>query len=157
MDTNYQIIAATTQAHYQEARKLTYAYQQFIGIDLEFQGFSTEMRTLPQMYGPPKGVMFLVEKKEVFIGCAGLRDFGDNIAEMKRMYVLPEHQGKGIGKTLTKHLIGSARKLGYNAIRLDSLPWMETAISMYRKFGFIEIPAYRYNPDKDTVYLELKL
>ena len=73
------------------------------------------------------------------------------------MYVRPEHQGKGIGKALTQHLISSARKLGYNAIRLDSLPWMKTAIAMYRKFGFVEIPSYRYNPNKATVYLELKL
>ena len=157
MDTKYKIFTAGTQAYFQEAQKLMYAYQQYLGIDLEFQGFTAEMQTLPQMYGPPKGVMFLVERKEAVIGCAGLRDFGKNIAEMKRMYVRPEHQGKGIGKALTQHLISSARKLGYNAIRLDSLPWMKTAIAMYRKFGFVEIPSYRYNPNKDTVYLELKL
>jgi GNAT superfamily N-acetyltransferase len=41
---------------------------------------------------------------------------------MKRMYVLPPFRGQGIGKALTIRLIATAKLLGYDAIRLDTLP-----------------------------------
>lgn len=44
---------------------------------------------------------------------AALRDLGDDICEMKSMFVKPGYQGKGIGRALAETLIQEARDIGY--------------------------------------------
>ena len=66
-------------------------------------------------------------------------------------------RGKGIGNKILITLIDDARSKGYNKIRLDTLPFMKEAISLYRSFGFLEIEPYRYNPVEGALYFELEL
>lgn len=87
------IIKADTERQYSAARELIIAYQTWLGIDLEYQSFSKELDSLSVMYGPPHGAMFLAKIDEISVGCAGLRRFPNGNAEMKRMFVLPAHQG----------------------------------------------------------------
>ncbi len=157
METTLIIITASTTEDFYEARKLFEQYQVFLGIDLCFQGFEAELNALSVMYGPPRGALLLARFEEVYVGCVGLRDLGNGIAEMKRMYVLPSFQGKGIGKALTVHLIENAKSLGYAAIRLDTIPRLEKAAVLYRNMGFREIEAYRYNPDPAALFMEKRL
>ena len=50
-----------------------------------------------------------------------------------------------------------AKKIGYKAILLDTLPSLESAIKMYKKMGFYEISQYNDSPMKDAIYLKLDL
>lgn len=151
------IITATTAEEFVQARRLFELYQNLLGIDLCFQGFEVELNSLHVMYGPPRGALLLARVEGEFVGCVGLRDLGRDIAEMKRMYVLPAHQGKGIGKALTTRFIETAMNFGYSAIRLDTIPSLDRAVALYRKLGFREIEAYRYNPDPKALFMEKKL
>ena len=155
--SNHSIILAATSEHYAQAKSLFEAYQKYLGIDLCFQGFAAEIDSLSTMYGPPRGALLLARVEEDAVGCVGLRDLGDNIAEMKRMYVLPLFQGQGIGKALTIRFIATAKLLGYDAIRLDTIPKLERALDLYRRMGFTEIEAYRHNPEPTALFLELRL
>jgi ribosomal protein S18 acetylase RimI-like enzyme len=76
---------------------------------------------------------------------------------MKRLYVRPNFRNMGVGRLLTERLLQEARGAGYHRIRLDSLPEMTSALSLYRKLGFREIAPYRENPIQGTVFLELQL
>jgi GNAT superfamily N-acetyltransferase len=98
-----KIIEAEGESDYAAARDLIAAYQRWLGVDLEFQGFSKELESLSVMYGPPDGAMLLAEEGGVWVGCVGLRRLGGGDAEMKRMFVLPAYQGKGIGSKLTRN------------------------------------------------------
>ena len=51
---------------------------------------------------PPNGSLLLAFDDEVPAGCVGTRTIGERIAELKRMYVRPQHRGKGIGSKLVK-------------------------------------------------------
>lgn len=152
-----EIIEASTIEQYRQARLLVEEYARFLGIDLEFQGFSRELTDLPGMYGPPKGAMLLVHDGGAFVGCVGLRPLLDGCGEMKRMYLRPAHQGKGLGRMLMEAFLIKARSLGYKTIRLDTIPALGRALGLYRKFGFVEIPPYRHNPAADAIFMELKL
>jgi putative acetyltransferase len=155
--TPHRIFAAGTPEDFSQARRLFEDYQHFLGIDLGFQGFAAELDSLPRMYGPPRGALLLAQVDGGFVGCVGLRDWGENIAEMKRMYVLPSFRGQGIGSALTKRFIRVATDLNYEAVRLDTIPRLDRAISMYRNTGFKEITAYRHNPHPDALFFELRL
>ena len=93
---------------------------------------------------------------EQLAGCAALREIGDGIGEMKRLYVRPAFQGSGLGRSLVERVIAEARAAGYQALRLDTLPMMERAIALYRSLGFHEIPPYGDNPP-EAICFELSL
>jgi len=76
---------------------------------------------------------------------------------MKRLYVRPQLQNLKIGKSLAAAVIEEAGKIGYSRMRLDTVPAMARARTLYESLGFKEIPPYRYNPITGTVFMELIL
>ena len=149
-----QIEFAESPEQYAIGQKLFSDYVDFLGLDLEFQGFSEEMAALGQMYGPPKGCLLLARKDDRYIGAVGLRELDPGVAEMKRMFVVPECQRSGAGRALMEAFLARARQLGYRLVRLDSLRSLDNALALYRKFGFVEIEPYRFNPFPDAVFME---
>ncbi|MEI6948756.1 GNAT family N-acetyltransferase [Paraflavisolibacter sp. H34] len=149
--------AAATPSEFAQGRKLFELYAQSLGFDLSFQGFAGELDALAEQYGPPAGALHLAFSGEQAIGCAGIRAFDEATAELKRMFVLPEYQGRQVGQRLLERCIASAIEGGYRRLVLDTLPHMEGALRLYRRAGFEEIPPYRYNPFADAVFLEKKL
>jgi putative acetyltransferase len=94
------------------------------------------------MYGPPRGVLLLAEIEGLVAGCAALRPLEDHICELKRVYVRAAHRGTGLGRILTKSALQAARDMGYERVRLDTLPEMQAAQRLYESLGFRDIPAY---------------
>jgi ribosomal protein S18 acetylase RimI-like enzyme len=140
------------------ARKLFREYADGLGVDLAFQGWERELRELPGDYAPPRGALFLAEHEGgAAVGCVALRPLDPPLCEMKRLYVRPEGRGTGLGRRLAEQVIEEGRRLGYGAMRLDTLPSMADAQALYLRLGFREIPAYRYNPIAGTRFLELDL
>ena len=152
-----QIIHAHTKAHYQSACELFIQYADSLGFDLEFQGFSRELAGLPGDYALPGGCILLAEVGGGFAGCVALRPLQDKICEMKRLYVIPEYQGRGIGQTLASAVIGEARKKGYQKMRLDTIESMKAAQSLYFSLGFKTIEAYCFNPLENPSFMEMEL
>ena len=152
-----RIIHATTKKHYQSAHELFIQYADSLGFDLEFQGFSRELAGLPGDYASPRGCILLAEVAGDYAGCAALRPLQDKICEMKRLYVIPEYQGRGIGMALAGSVIGEARKMGYQKMRLDTVESMKAAQGLYVSLGFETIEAYCYNPLDNPSFMELEL
>jgi ribosomal protein S18 acetylase RimI-like enzyme len=153
-----KLVEAESQALIAEARRLFEEYAAWVEIDLCFQNFEKELADLPGAYAPPRGRLLLAIDDNVVAGCIALRDLGDGVCEMKRLFVRPQFQGRGIGRNLTEKIIAEARKLGYKRMRLDTLPSkMEKAVAVYRSLGFVEIEPYYPNPTMGTLYMELKL
>lgn len=138
-------------------RALFREYALSLGIDLGFQDFGRELAELPSGYAPPEGRLILAYQGEQILGFVGLRKFSNGICEMKRLYVRPRFRGKGIGRGLAEAVIEEARKISYERVRLDTLPWMYEAIALYRSLGFKEIEPYRLNPVKDARFMEFAL
>ena len=140
-----------------QARKLLIEYVNYLGIDLSFQNFKEELKTFPGDYNPPEGCILLAYCKDKLAGCVSVRKFQDDICEMKRLYIRPKYRRKNVGRDLSNAIIHKSKEIGYKYMRLDTLPFMKEAITLYLSLGFKEIAPYCYNPFKGAKYYELKL
>jgi putative acetyltransferase len=140
-----------------EARVLFKEYASGLGIDLGFQEFARELDELPGPYAPPHGALLLAHCDGQFAGCVALCPLEDGACEMKRLYVRHPFRGKGVGRELAETAVERARAIGYRAMRLDTLAWMQEAIALYRSLGFVPILPYRHNPVLGAQFFELQL
>jgi GNAT superfamily N-acetyltransferase len=152
-----RLVRPDSPAAWAAARRLVLQYAASLDIDLGFQDFGREIESLAAMYGPPDGVFLLAEHVGAFVGCGAFHRFAGSICELKRLYVIPAMLGRGIGRALTQALIDEARHHGYEAIALDTLPSMKSALALYTSLGFRPTPPYRYNPVPGAIFLSLPL
>lgn len=75
------------------------------------------------------------------VGGGGIAPFADNICELRKLFLLADFRGRGIGKALTQQCLADAIAFGYQACYLDTLASMETAISLYEQCGFVHLEA----------------
>src|SRR6266404_5847423 len=140
------------------ARKLFEEYAAALNISLCFQNFEQEVSGLPGSYAPPAGRLLLATQGEDVAGCVALRPLTDDACEMKRLYVRPRFRGQGLGGKLVAAVIDAAREIGYQNMRLDTLPEkMDRATTLYRAIGFREIPPYYHNPVAGALFMQLLL
>jgi ribosomal protein S18 acetylase RimI-like enzyme len=132
-------------------------YAAGLGFDLAFQGFEAELAELPGEYAPPGGALLLARDETEAVGCVALRPIDSKTCEMKRLYVRPSGRGAGLGKRLADAILDEARRRQYLRMRLDTVPAMANALALYRRMGFREIEAYRFNPIQGALYMEVVL
>lgn len=150
-------IVVSNVDEYRVAADLFQEYANWLGIDLGFQKFEDELLSLQTMYGPNHGTIILCKSDNEYIACVAVRPIDDKIAELKRMYVKPKFQRRGIGEELLRLSLSFAKNAGYEKARLDTLNTMLPAMNLYTKNGFKEIPAYYFNPEPTAVYFEKSL
>ncbi len=139
------------------AKRLFEEYAAWIAIDLSFQYFAEELSRLPGDYAPPAGALLLAWADAKPAGCIAVRRFDDDACEMKRLYVRDPFRGLSVGERLAREAIEWARAAGYRRMLLDTLPAMRSAHRLYERLGFLEVPAYRFNPVEGARFLALSL
>ena len=171
-------IRAAAGADIPEVRRMLEEYVTWIGLDLAFQEIDAELAGLPGEYAPPRGALFVAEDRNLpaearsanvdrLLGMIGLRPlkeracragaFDAKAGEMKRLFVRPGARGRGLAKQLIAVALAEARRLQYAEIRLDTLPMMGDAQSLYTSLGFHDIEPYYDTPIAGTRFMSLKL
>lgn len=157
MQTDIHFQHAATPGQYDAAREIFRAYALSLDFDLQFQGFEKELEDIDRQYGPPEGALILASRDGEVIGCVAVRKFAEGEAELKRMFVLPGHRGLKLGENLLLRALQAAKDLGYQKLKLDTLPTMISAIRLYEAHGFKKIAPYRFNPMQGAIYMEADL
>jgi ribosomal protein S18 acetylase RimI-like enzyme len=153
-----KLIQAESLEEVRSTRELFEEYAAWLGLDLCFQNFDKELAELPGDYVPPSGRLFLAIENDQIAGCVAVRKIADDTCEMKRLYVRPAFRGLGLGRRLIETVIDVAREIGYQRMRLDTLPGkMDQAIAMYCSLGFKNIKPYYDNPVAGAAFMELEL
>ena len=154
MATPLSIVKADTKPLIRQVQNLLEAYGNSRKGDPALLTYKQEVAKLPGKYAPPKGILLLANWEAKPAGCVALRPLEADLGEVKRLYVHPNYRRKRIAQQLMERLLEEAEALGYQGVRLDSIPTMGAAQSLYEQMGFQEIPPYWQNPNAGTRYFE---
>ena len=145
-----------TDQDWEVAKAITKDYMKWLGMDLSFQNTEKEFEGFQTMYGAPQGCFIYATVNGEVAGGVATRKLDTDICEMKRLYVHDQFKGLGIGKQLCEQILEISHSLGYRKMRLDTVDKLTAAISLYKKMGFYEIPAYYFNPDPTARFMEIE-
>ena len=87
-----------------------------------------------------------------YVGTFGLYQLSETTCEIRKMYLLPEARGKGLGKWMVNTLLEKAKALGYQKVELETASVLKEAIGLYKKIGFKEITASNASPRCDRAF-----
>ena len=98
-----------------------------------------EVEAMSQHYKNENSSRYLVASIDKhLVGGGGISSFNNSyeICELRKLFLLPESRGLGIGKRLIEECLAYAKSKGYKKCYLDTLTSMKSAIALYEKFGF---------------------
>ncbi len=100
----------------------------------------------PEDLGPPGGAFVALYEGDRAVAGGGIKRLEPGVAEIKRMYVVPDRRGAGLSRLLLLALEVAARDLGYERVRLDTGVHQAAALHLYRSAGYSDIDDYNANP-----------
>lgn len=105
------------------------------------------------MFEPPDGVFVVVRDGDGrALACGGVARFDEAHGELKRMYVVPDARGRGLGRLLLAELERLARELGYAGLVLETGDRQAAALALYGRAGYVRRPCW---PPYDSRVLSL--
>ena len=140
--------------HLDEVKQLVIEYTKFLGRDLSFQHFDEELNDLSAKYAPPEGRLLCAAVDEKIIGCVAYHKHNSERCEMKRLFVRAGFREHHAGSKLIEAIINFAREDGFKEIVLDTITPLQSAIRLYKRFGFVETEPYYNNPMRDVIYMK---
>jgi GNAT superfamily N-acetyltransferase len=152
-----KIVQVATPAEVLAAQALFREYWESFGFSPCFQNFADEVAGLPGKYAPPTGRLGLGSVGDEPAGCVALRQVDEYRCEAKRLYVRNQFRGCGYGEHLLAWIIIEARSAGYRELVGDTMPYMDRALAMYDRLGFLRTGPYSSEPTPGAIYLSLKL
>ena len=103
---------------------------------------ATHFRLDPDEVADGRGAFIIAWRGERAIGCGAVRRIATGVGELKRMYVIPEERGSGVGSMLLAALEAEARALGLTRLVLETGTRQVAAVALYRRAGFTDIEPY---------------
>lgn len=92
------------------------------------------------------------------VGCGAFKDYDPHTVEIKRMWVKPDHRGKGIAKAILTELEKWAGELGYTRAVLETGKRQTEAVQLYNHCHYHIIPCYgQYKGMENSLCFEKKL
>jgi GNAT superfamily N-acetyltransferase len=116
-------------------------------LDTQYPGRSARPGsvTTPDEMAPPRGCFLVGYEDGRAVAVGGLRPLAEDVAEIKRLYVVPDARSRGVGRALLATLEGAARELGYARVRLDAGAEQQHSQALFAGEGYIAIPPYNAN------------
>jgi putative acetyltransferase len=115
-----------------------------------------DMDDVQQTYFENDGIFLVITDDDQIIGTGAIRKLDDTTCELKRVWLLFEYHGRGLGYRIIQELLAFARADGYRLIRLETdRDNQSRAYNLYKRLGFYEIP--RYSDNEDDAAMEMTL
>lgn len=122
----------------------------------EGQSLLQDIDEFQQTYFNNDGIFLVLTDDDQIIGTGAVHKIDGKICELKRVWLLFEYHGKGLGYRMIQELFAFAREKGYQRVRLETdRDAQSRAFDLYKRLGFYEIP--RYSDHQDETAMEMIL
>lgn len=119
-------------------KKLFVEYSKIQGAESCFVSFDKELNDLSGFY--EGGVMLVGYEDENPIACIAIKKIDDETCEAKRLFIKPEHRGKGYARIMLNSMLDEVRKLGFKKVTFTTKPSvMQIGYGLYKRMGFEEV------------------
>lgn len=120
------------------------------------QGKLSEIDDVRKNYFENGGTFLVTVSDGRIIGTGAIRFLEESVCELKRLWLLTEYHGQGLGFRMMQTLFRIAREKGYRIMRLETDRVVQArAVEFYKRLGFHEIP--RFGDDPDDMGMEMIL
>ena len=107
-----------------------------------------DMDNIQKNYFENGGIFLAMFRDQTMISTGAIRKLDNEVCELKRLWLLPEYHGQGLGLRMVQELLSIARGMGYKRMRLQTDPIVQRrALDFYRQIGFYAIPPYGERTD----------
>ncbi|MHC5080251.1 MAG: GNAT family N-acetyltransferase [Planctomycetota bacterium] len=106
------------------------------GLSFEPGDKDGDLQDITRDYLDRGGVFKVIEKETGIVGCYGLYPRDKETVELRKMYLLPEYRGRGIGKWMLEDALQEARERDFREVVLESNSVLREAIALYARYGF---------------------
>jgi GNAT superfamily N-acetyltransferase len=128
------------------------------GLRPDIESSESDLKDIEATYLKSGGVFEVVEDGlGKLLGTVGLYPVDEVTCKLRKMYLIPEARGRGLGRRMLERAIGHARRLGFKTLVLETVSVMKEAIRLYTASGFRPKRQTAVSPRCDQVYsLELE-
>ena len=138
-------------SHCKIAQKIIYSVLHEYGLSQYTHSTDTDLEDIEKAY--THGYFGMIKNDAGrYVGTFGLYQLSETTCEIRKMYLLPEARGKGLGKWMVNVLLEKAKELGYQKVELETASVLTEAIGLYKKVGFKEITASNASPRCDKAF-----
>jgi len=125
------------------------------GLKEDEAGKDNDLLDIEKNYFADNGYFGMVELTEpkTPVGTFGIHRIDDYTCELRKMYLIKEHRGKGLGEFMLRIAIDIAKELGFKRIALETISPLTAAIALYKKYGFTEIKPKEINSRVDQAFV----
>ena len=142
----------------EQVKNLLIEYTKKLGRDLSFQNIDDELENPARKYTEPAGALLVaIDGNGNVGGMIAYHQHSKERCEMKRLYVKPDFRGAKLGEQLIQKILEKAKQEGFKEMVLDTIPSLQSAVHLYKKFGFVECEPYYNNPMDDVLYMKKEL
>lgn len=106
------------------------------GLTPDEEDTDQDLASVESFYFENGGYFAVVEDEGKIIASTGLHKIDSRRCELRKMYMLPEYRGRGLGRQLLSFSIDKARAMGFEVMTLETASVLKEAIALYEKFGF---------------------
>ena len=103
---------------------------------------ANHFRLDPEDVEAGRGAFLIATTSGTPVGCGAVRRIAETTGEVKRMFVLRSHRGRGVGRALLAVLEREARALGLSRLVLETGVRQEAAIALYERAGFTTVAPF---------------
>jgi putative acetyltransferase len=110
------------------------------GIAADLRTTDRDLTDIEGHYQDRGGVFLVLLDGPIVIGTVAVRRESAQVCELCRMYLAADYRGLGLGRRLFESAMAEASSRGFREIHLKTASVLTTAISLYERAGFREVP-----------------
>lgn len=108
------------------------------GLSWEPTGADRDVLEVEDFYLATGGEFWVIEKQGQQVGTAAYYPTGrgNNAVEIRKMYLLPDARGQGLGKYVLQQMEQAIAARGFQQIWIETASVLETAVKLYEGSGY---------------------